>query len=125
MRLSAHVTVTYPRTVYRFAALTTIGVAFVGCGGASPRTTHEPPWVVSGVKVLRAYFRGTPKPTAVTWGRNPTKKWVMIVFHDTQTCVLCHGGPRGFSNTVTGRRATITWYTGSGPHRFGISIQKH
>jgi len=72
------------------------------------------------VKIIRGYFRGMPNPERVSWGRASNKRWITVVFPDTQTCVLCHG-TRG--SVVTGRRATITWYQ-HGLRRMSVSIQK-
>ena len=108
----------YPSGVRRFVLLLGIAASLAGCAGSHG---SEPPWVASGVKTLRAYFVGNPRPNRITWGRAARRDWVAVTFASVQTCQLCHG-PRG--SVVTGRRATITWLHGR--HKVtSISIQKH
>jgi hypothetical protein len=104
----------------RHLALLSVLVAFLvaGCGGSHQ---SKPPWVNTGVKALRAYFVGSPRPSRVAWGRTARTDWVTVAFSAIQTCKLCHGPTR---SVVAGRRATITWHRGR--HSVtGISIQKN
>src|SRR5438067_356266 len=102
------------------------------CDTANGRVTGaarapRPVWVTHGVQSLRSYFRGKPEPSRVSWGRDSKRNWVTIVFPKLETCVLCRGGPvtvgHTVRRTVTGRRATITWYR-SGTPSMSISIQR-
>ena len=105
-----------------------LAILWCGCILATNATaTPRPSWVDDGVQTLRSYFRSKPEPTRVTWGRDSNQRWVTIVFPKLETCVLCRGGPhtigRMVRRTVTGRRATITWYR-AGLRRMSISIQR-
>ena len=93
--------------------------------------TTRPSWVNDGVRTLRSYFEGNPQPREVTWGVKPHERWVTVVFAKLEICTTnrCeHGGPRTVGRVVrrpvTGRSATMTWYSG-GTRIMSLSIQKH
>jgi len=115
--------VAYPVAVRRFVLLAAISIVLLGCGESHAVSRPEPSWVVAGVKTLRAYFVGTPKPETVTWGHDSKSRWVTVLFRTTETCAPCHGKPIGATGLVAGRRATITWAAG-GPSFFTVRIQK-
>jgi len=109
--------------VRRFAPLAAVSIASLLCAACGARSTSEPAWVVTGVKTLRAYFLGTPRPEMVTWGRDSKHRWVTVVFRAAQTCAPCHGDPVGDTGVVVGRRATLTW-AATGPSFYSVRIQK-
>jgi hypothetical protein len=99
----------------------------------------RPAWVSEGVQTLRSYFRGNPPPRTVSWGTRDHQharwveheRWVTVVFPELETCIYsgCLDGPAPINGhvvrrAVTGRRATISWYSG-GPRITGLSIKKH
>ena len=91
---------------------------------------NRPSWVAEGVQTLRSYFRGNPQPRTVSWGIRHHERWVTLVFPKLETCVMsrCLDGPAPINGhvvrrPVTGRRATITWYSG-GTRIMSLSIKK-